>query len=98
MKNILVPTDFSENAKKALQFAAEISIKTGAPIEILHVNTTAAYFANLPDQYIMMDGTAFVSYASSAAIDLRILKSAICLKNGSSGRKIPAFNSTINYV
>lgn len=79
MKNILVPTDFSENAKKALPFAAEISIKTGAPIEILHVNTAAAYFANFPDQYIMMDGTEFDSYASSAATDLRILKRALTI-------------------
>jgi nucleotide-binding universal stress UspA family protein len=79
MKKILVPTDFSENAKKALQFAAEISINTGAPIEILHVNTAAAYFATLPDQYIMMDSTEFDSYATSAATDLKIMKRALTI-------------------
>jgi nucleotide-binding universal stress UspA family protein len=75
MKKILVPTDFSENAKKALQYAAEISIKTGAPIEILHVNTAAAYFAAPPD--IIFDSTELDSYAASVATDLRILKGAL---------------------
>ena len=77
MKKILVPTDFSENAKKALQFAAEISIKTGAPIEILHVNTTAAYFAAPPD--VIFDSTELDSYAASVATDLRILKGALTI-------------------
>jgi nucleotide-binding universal stress UspA family protein len=77
MKKILVPTDFSENAKKALQFAAEISIKTGATIEILHVNTTATYFASSPD--IVFDSTELDSYAASVATDLRILKRALTI-------------------
>lgn len=37
MKKILVPTDFSENAAKALLYAAEIASKTGAEINLLHV-------------------------------------------------------------
>ncbi len=77
MKKILVPTDFSENAKKALQFAAEISIKTGATIEILHVNTTTAYFASSPD--IVFDSTELDSYAAAVATDLRILKRALTI-------------------
>jgi nucleotide-binding universal stress UspA family protein len=77
MKKILVPTDFSENAKKALQFAAEISIKTGAAIEILHVNTTAAYFTPSPD--IVFDSTELDSYAAAVATDLRILKRALTI-------------------
>lgn len=37
IKKILVPTDFSENAAKALLYAAEIASKTGAEINLLHV-------------------------------------------------------------
>ncbi|MBX9850878.1 MAG: universal stress protein [Cytophagaceae bacterium] len=37
MKKILVPTDFSVLADKALDIAAEIAIKTGASIELIHV-------------------------------------------------------------
>lgn len=37
MKKILVPTDFSDNAMKALLYAAEIAKKNGAIIFLLHV-------------------------------------------------------------
>lgn len=37
MKKILIPTDFSGNALKAAQYAAEIANKTGASIYLLHV-------------------------------------------------------------
>ena len=38
MKTILVPTDFSPNANKALNYAAEIAIISGATIIIVHVS------------------------------------------------------------
>ena len=37
MKKILVPTDFSGNALKAVTYAAEIAEKSGAVIYLLHV-------------------------------------------------------------
>lgn len=36
IKNILVPTDFSENSRKALDFALEIALKSGANLHIMH--------------------------------------------------------------
>ncbi|HET7118528.1 MAG TPA: universal stress protein, partial [Hanamia sp.] len=37
MQKILVPTDFSDNALKAVGYAAEIAKKSGATIFLLHV-------------------------------------------------------------
>ncbi len=37
MKKILVPTDFSKEATYAMKLAAEIAIKTGAELHLLHV-------------------------------------------------------------
>ncbi len=55
MKTILVPTDFSPNANKALNFAAEIANLSGACILILHVTdlTHASMNENviLPDSF-----------------------------------------------
>lgn len=42
MKKILVPTDFSPNSKKAIQYAAEIASTTGAAICIVHIMDIAA--------------------------------------------------------
>jgi len=39
MKRIIVPTDFSPNANKALNFAAEIASSAGAAILLVNVNT-----------------------------------------------------------
>lgn len=43
MKKILVPIDFSPNSKNALRIAAEIAVKYGAAIELLHANVAAIY-------------------------------------------------------
>jgi nucleotide-binding universal stress UspA family protein len=43
MKRILVPIDFSPNSKNALRVAAEIALKSGAVLEMLHVNLAAIY-------------------------------------------------------
>lgn len=55
MKTILVPTDFSPNANKALNYAAEIASLSGAAILIVHVTdlTHASMNENviLPDKY-----------------------------------------------
>lgn len=43
MKNILVPTDFSECADYATEVAAQISRKTGATLHLLHVISIPVY-------------------------------------------------------
>ncbi len=45
MKKILVPIDFSPNSINALHVAAEIAQKSGAVLEMLHVNLAAIYSA-----------------------------------------------------
>lgn len=44
MKHIIVPTDFSEEAKNALTFASELAQKEGAEITVLHVVNTTQVF------------------------------------------------------
>ena len=43
MKNILFPTDFSENAKKAYIYALHIAEQLGASITTLHVYVSYVY-------------------------------------------------------
>ncbi len=47
MKNILVPTDFSEQARFALDFAKELAIREGAQITLLHSLDTSRVFSPL---------------------------------------------------
>lgn len=47
MRKILVPTDFSENALKAVGYAAEIAIKSSADIILLHVIEPAINMATM---------------------------------------------------
>lgn len=49
MKKILVPTDFSQNAKHALRVAAGIAARMQAKLIILHTNTAIAYAPPLPE-------------------------------------------------
>lgn len=49
MKKILVPVDFSDNAENALFVAADIAVKTGANLELLHVNIASIYAAPLSE-------------------------------------------------
>lgn len=49
MKKILVPIDFSENARKAMTTAATLAVKTGATLELLHINVMLAYEASFPE-------------------------------------------------
>jgi len=49
MKKMLVPTDFSSNAKHALLGAAHLAARFGVPLEILHVNTAVAYIPPMPE-------------------------------------------------
>ena len=73
MRKLIVPTDFSQNAKHALFIAAEIARKNKVPLGIMHTNTAVAYAPVLPDYgtagpYNMQD------YYDMAADEFRALK------------------------
>lgn len=48
MKNILLPTDFSESANKATDLGLEIAGKTGAGVTFLHLLSTPVEWSKLP--------------------------------------------------
>jgi nucleotide-binding universal stress UspA family protein len=53
MKKILVPVDFSPNSMNALHVAAEIAHKSGAVLEMLHVNVAAIYSTPLSEYVVV---------------------------------------------
>jgi nucleotide-binding universal stress UspA family protein len=78
MKKILVPIDFSKNSRNALQIAAEIATKSGAALEILHVNLASIYAAPLSEyvavsKYVVEDQ----QYDATAAGELEKLKAEL---------------------
>jgi nucleotide-binding universal stress UspA family protein len=73
MKTIIVPTDFSDNAKKALVVAAKIAAQTGSKLEIIHINTSVAYAPPLPEYYAV-DQIDMTEYDNTAAQELLNLK------------------------
>jgi nucleotide-binding universal stress UspA family protein len=81
MKKILVPTDFSGNAKHALQMAASIAAKAGVPLEILHTNTAVAYAPPLPE-YAGVTQVELDDYYESATNELFALKNELTAQPG----------------
>lgn len=75
MKKILVPIDFSNYSKNALYVAASIAQKSGATLELLHVNLAAIYSVPFSEYAA---GANFVveddNYDSSAATVLEKMK------------------------
>jgi nucleotide-binding universal stress UspA family protein len=55
INRILVPTDFSEHAKQAIEYAAAFSQKFEAPLTILHVY--ASPVIPVPDGYVIVSAT-----------------------------------------
>jgi nucleotide-binding universal stress UspA family protein len=51
---ILVPTDFSEHSRKALEYAFSLAQRMGASVDLLHVWEPPVHVA--PDAFIMMPG------------------------------------------
>ena len=75
MKKILVPIDFSQHSKNALHIAAEIASKSGAALEMLHVNLAAIYSVPFSEysagaNFVVEDDT----YDESAASVLEKMK------------------------
>lgn len=81
MQKVLFPTDFSENAKKILPLAADIAVRNGAALEVLHVNVMATYVPVMPEMYTL-PLAEINEYEMSAANDLKNLKRDI-LSDGS---------------
>ena len=73
MKKILVPTDFSNNSKHALNIAASIAERVKGRMEILHTNTAVAYAPPLPDYYVP-EAYDMTEYYENAAEELFNLK------------------------
>lgn len=84
MKTILVPTDFSENAKNALHFAAELAVKNGATLEIMHTNTAAAYMPLMPEMYTAQE-SAVEQYSETIETDIQALASGLLRTKGFEG-------------
>lgn len=87
MQKILVPTDFSDNAKQALQLAADIAVKHNAALEVLHVNTAAAYAPIMPELYTAQLAQ-LNEYELSAANDLKNLKRDVLDKDAYQGLSV----------
>ncbi len=54
IRRILVPTDFSEHSRKALEYAFSLAQRMGASVELLHVWEPPVHIA--PDALMMMPG------------------------------------------
>jgi nucleotide-binding universal stress UspA family protein len=50
-KQILVPTDFSNASRTALEYAIDLATRYGASIHLLHVVDEPAYVTTYPDGY-----------------------------------------------
>lgn len=73
MKKILVPTDFSLNSGKALDYATEIAKRSGASIILLHI--TEATHASL-NEYVILEGDYDREIISTANQKLEIMARA----------------------
>lgn len=76
MKRLLVPTDFSDNARHALQVAAQLAARTGAQLELLHINTAMAYAPPLPEYY-GGEPYDFSEYYENATREMREMKNEL---------------------
>jgi len=89
MKKILVPIDFSQYSKNALFVAAELANKSGASLELLHVNLAAIYSVPFAEYSA---GANFVvedeKYDESAAAVLEKMKLEVLAKPSYSNLKI----------
>lgn len=82
MKRLLVPTDFSDNARHAMRVAAQLAARTGAQLELLHVNTAMTYAPPLPEYYggELYD---FGEYYENAVRELREMKNELAKHDAS---------------
>jgi len=81
MKKILVPVDFSPNSFNALHIAAGIAHRSGAALEILHVNLSAIYSTPM-SEYVVASGYNAIDekYDESAMQGLEKVKKELLAK------------------
>lgn len=87
MKKVLVPTDFSENAKHALHTAANIAQHVGASLNIVHANVEAAYIPPLAE-YTGAINFDMMDYGAAAAEELFSVKNQLAKTKGLEGLSI----------
>lgn len=75
MKNILVPTDFSENAENALYYAIDIAKRLNAKIILLH-----AYQNNYSNPYIPLDYAVEENKQMAISSDNRLKEESLKIK------------------
>ncbi|MBK7938623.1 MAG: universal stress protein [Lewinellaceae bacterium] len=87
MKKILVPVDFSANAKHALRVAANIAVRYNAWMEVLHVNTAIAYTPAFPE-YPVMGTYDMTEYYDTVADEFKALKKELVAEPAFANLKI----------
>lgn len=89
MKNILVPTDFSENANNALRYAVNIANHFEATIHLINVyqvHSRAGMFVNV-ERFIRDDAEKGLSKTVKAIEEL-LLKASAIITHGIPGRAV----------
>jgi nucleotide-binding universal stress UspA family protein len=84
MKKILVPTDFSQNAKHALHTAARVAKQSNAALVIMHANVEAVYVPPLAE-YTGAMNFDMMDYGAAAAEELFALKNELSKTPGLEG-------------
>ena len=73
LKNILVPTDFSEHSAKAVRYGAELAVTFGAELHLLHSVETTPILYGEGDAYLAETDAAQIEVAAVKQLDeLRI--------------------------
>jgi nucleotide-binding universal stress UspA family protein len=76
ISNIIVPTDFSEAATQAMQYALSLAKKLKASVHILHINQVAMVDATMPAETYQM----FVKEIEDQNTSLKSINSGFSLK------------------
>ena len=92
VKNILVPTDFSEHSEKAIRYGVELATNFGADLHLLHAVETTPIMYGEGAAYLPPEATAEIEAAAAKQLDeLNDLDDGLLLKNAAvlGARQIP---------
>jgi universal stress protein A len=76
VKNILVPTDFSEHSAKAVRYGAELAANFGADLHLLHAVETTPIMYGEGAAYLPPEATAEIEAAAVKQLDELKIESA----------------------